>query len=537
VLWDPETNVETRLDDMPNGVVRVYPGSGGVAMLPLTPENNYTPTVLFCGGSDMPDYSWGNYSWPYVDTFYYPASKDCQRLTPEPTDGSAPKYEQDDDMLEGRTMGQFIALPDGKFLMVNGGENGTAGYSTQTLLTQNYADMPYGMSLASQPAGTPAIYDPSKPKGSRWSNEGMHTSDIARLYHSSAVLLPDATVLIAGSNPNVDVNTSTYFNTEYRSEIFYPPYFSASVRPEPSGIPTTLSYGGKSFDIEVPSKGFSGSTNDAGDSAIVSVIRPGWTTHGMNMGQRFLQLNHTYTSNSDGSLTLHVAQMPPIPNIYQPGPAFVYVTINGVPSTGHYVIVGSGKVEKQTTADASVLPATVKSDDAKGGADGGSTSTDSRTSDDGGISTGAIIGIAVGGLVVLGLLGALLGVCIARKRRAANRQPNDTSYMMNNNNNAMASVGGAYGLGAGGAAAGQRGSESSAFVPLRQEYAAHDSWGSSTASLHGPYKDQQVPQQPHFQGQGEYVEGRQSGNGMSMDYDPYAADSRLRTSTPGGHHY
>jgi hypothetical protein len=169
VLWDPETNVETRLDDMPNGVVRVYPGSGGVAMLPLTPENNYTPTVLFCGGSDMPDYSWGNYSWPYVDTFYYPASKDCQRLTPEPTDGSAPKYEQDDDMLEGRTMGQFIALPDGKFLMVNGGENGTAGYSTQTLLTQNYADMPYGMSLASQPAGTPAIYDPSKPKGSRWS--------------------------------------------------------------------------------------------------------------------------------------------------------------------------------------------------------------------------------------------------------------------------------------------------------------------------------------------------------------------------------
>ncbi|KAF9028351.1 hypothetical protein BDZ89DRAFT_1133667 [Hymenopellis radicata] len=59
-LWDPATNAETRLPDMPKGVARVYPASGGVAMLPFTPENNYTPTILFCGGTDMPDYAWGN---------------------------------------------------------------------------------------------------------------------------------------------------------------------------------------------------------------------------------------------------------------------------------------------------------------------------------------------------------------------------------------------------------------------------------------------------------------------------------------------
>src|SRR5882757_3923075 len=99
---------------MPGRVIRVYPASGAVAMLPLTPANNYTPTILFCGGSDMPDASWGNYSSPAVNTWLYPASTDCQRLTPEPLDGSQPAYEQDDAMLEGRTMGQFIALPNGK---------------------------------------------------------------------------------------------------------------------------------------------------------------------------------------------------------------------------------------------------------------------------------------------------------------------------------------------------------------------------------------------------------------------------------------
>ena len=50
---------------MPNGVVRVYPASGAVAMLPLTPVNDYTPTLLFCGSSDMPEAYYG----PYYNTW------------------------------------------------------------------------------------------------------------------------------------------------------------------------------------------------------------------------------------------------------------------------------------------------------------------------------------------------------------------------------------------------------------------------------------------------------------------------------------
>jgi hypothetical protein len=99
--------------------------------------------------------------------------------------------------------------------------------------------------------------------------------------------------MIAGSNPNVDVNLTTAFPTTYKVEYFYPPYYSAN-RPVPTGIPQTLTYGGKYFDITVPSSSYSGSANTAADKTKIMVIRPGWTTHAMSMGQRALQLNNTY---------------------------------------------------------------------------------------------------------------------------------------------------------------------------------------------------------------------------------------------------
>lgn len=260
---------------MPNNVVRVYPASGGSVMLPLTPANNYTPTILFCGGSNMSADDYGSYGNPVANTFDIPASNDCQRITPEPTDGSQAAYVQDDDMSVGRTMGQFILLPDQTIVMLNGGANGTAGYSTNTGSIPSIGFMPFAMSLASAPVLTPSIYDPSKPQGQRWSNAGLQASTIPRLYHSSALLLPDASVLVAGSNPNVDYNATAFFPTEYRAERFYPPYFKASVRPQPSGIPTTMSYGGNPFDITITPSSYSGSANDAAGNTTVVLIRPG----------------------------------------------------------------------------------------------------------------------------------------------------------------------------------------------------------------------------------------------------------------------
>ncbi|KAG6906057.1 hypothetical protein DXG01_016118 [Tephrocybe rancida] len=290
-----------------------------------------------------------------------------------------------------RTMGQFILLPDGRMFVINGGLNGTAGYATETGQTLSYVDMPFGMSLASGPVGTPAICDPNAAKGKRWTNAGLGTSNIARLYHSSAILLPDASVLVAGSNPNVDVNTSTIFPTEYRAEIFYPPYFSATTRPAPTGMPKTISYGGDFFDLTLPSSSYADSANAAAGNTSVILVRGGFTTHAMNMGQRYAQPNNTPTVKDDGSIVLHVAQAPN-PNILQPGPGLLFVTINGIPSNGTMVIVGSGSMGQQPITAASTLPASVLLDTVKGTGDG-SPSADQNNQDNGasGSHTGAIV--------------------------------------------------------------------------------------------------------------------------------------------------
>ena len=488
--------MQTPLPDMPGGVVRVYPASGAVAMLPLTPANNYTPTIIFCGGSNMPDEAWGNYSYPWINTWEYPASNDCQRITPEPQDGSSPVYVQDDDMLEGRTMGQFIILPTGQLLVVNGGLNGTAGYAQNTLLVPSLGQMPYGESLASGPVQTPALYDPNAEPGDRWSRTGFNSSNIPRLYHSSASLLPNGEVLIAGSNPNVDVNLTTIFPTTYQAEIFYPPYFSASTRPAPIGRPKTLTYGGPYFNITIPASSYSGPGNTAAASATCVIQRGGFTTHAMNMGQRLLQLNNTFTVNPDGSITLHVAPVPPNPNLFQPGPAFMYVVVRGIPSNGSYIIVGNGQIGTQPTFPSPILPPSIMSS-ASGTASGSNSSgTASVNNTDGSqnskLSLGVVIGSVVGGLALLAALGAFIGVYLARRKRTTSLKAPSTDYPMT--------------------ASGVRTSDSSAFTLLRHGNPS-TVWNASTTSL--PYKD-------------DVAEGRRSA-GLSMDRDPYAASTPMQS--------
>ena len=482
---------------MPGGVVRVYPASGAVAMLPLTPANDYTPTIIFCGGSDMPDEAWGNYSYPWINTWDYPASNDCQRITPEPKDGSTPVYVQDDDMLEGRTMGQFIILPTGKLFVVNGALNGTSGYAKNTLLVPSLDLMPYGESLASGPVLTPAIYDPNAAPGSRWSRTGCKSSNIPRLYHSSAILLPDASVLIAGSNPNIDVNLTTIFPTTYQAEIFYPSYFSSSKRPAPTGMPTTLTYGGSFFNITIPASSYSGPANTAAASATCVIHRGGFTTHAMNMGQRLLQLNNTFTVNSDGSIILHVAPVPPNPNLFQPGPAFMFVNVRGIPSNGSYLIVGNGQIGTQPTLPSSILPPNVLSS-ASGTASGSdSTGMTSGNDTDGSqskLNVGVIIGSVVGGFAILGALGAFIGIYLARRKHATGHVVPST---------ASGVVAGSMGL----RGIRSSGSDSSAFIPLHQDNSSAI-WNASTTSL--PYRDD--------------VADSRGSMGLSIDgRDPYAS--------------
>lgn len=86
-------------------------------------------------------------------------------------------------MSIGRTMGQFIHLPDGKMVIVNGAAKGTAGYTNATWNSfDNFKICTEGLSQS--PTYQPILYDPSKPQGSRLTSEGLGSSDIARLVSS-----------------------------------------------------------------------------------------------------------------------------------------------------------------------------------------------------------------------------------------------------------------------------------------------------------------------------------------------------------------
>ncbi|KAF8629225.1 hypothetical protein AX17_005808 [Amanita inopinata Kibby_2008] len=341
VIFDYKANKETPLDNMPDAV-RVYPASAGTIMLPLTPANKWTATLLFCGGSNVATNQWYDQNFVAVGQ---PSSPSCVRLTPD-VSGS---YTEDDALPESRTMTNLIALPNGKILCLNGARMGTAGYGNNTWAI--------GQSFADRPVLTPAMYDPNAPAGQRWSQDGLSPSTVPRMYHSSAILLPDGSVLVSGSNPNADYNVGPgiEYPTEYRTERFYPPYYNQR-RPQPVGIPSQLSYGGPSFNISLSSDDLSGDVNIV-KSASVVVIRPGFSTHAINMGQRFVQLDATYTgSTSDNTALLHVQQLPPNPAVLAPGPAFLFVVVNGVPSVGLQVMVGTGQLGDQPVQAAANLP-------------------------------------------------------------------------------------------------------------------------------------------------------------------------------------
>ena len=102
-----------------------------------------------------------------------------------------------------------------------------------------------------------------------------------RLYHSGASLLPDATVLVLGGNPE----RGSY---ETHMEIYSPAYlFNAdgtmATRPSIQAVtPGVIGYGAP-FQVQ---------TNAANISQVV-LMRPGSPTHAFDMDQRLVGLNFT----------------------------------------------------------------------------------------------------------------------------------------------------------------------------------------------------------------------------------------------------
>jgi len=226
MIYDWEANTERYLPQFPNGVRVTYPMTGTALLLPLSPDNEYLPEVLVCGGSNVDDSKPG-----YQISSQDPASAQCSRMILD--DEHINMGWQVEQMPNPRVMPDAVLLPTGKIVIVNGGATGISGYG-------NVIDQ-IGTSNADNPVLTPVLYDPLAPPSERFSSTGMPTSPIPRLYHSIATLTPSGSIMIAGSNPNLDRSEIRY-GTEYRVEWLAPPYMSLK-RPEIVYVPRTLPFG------------------------------------------------------------------------------------------------------------------------------------------------------------------------------------------------------------------------------------------------------------------------------------------------------
>ncbi|PWZ00934.1 galactose oxidase, partial [Testicularia cyperi] len=306
-IWNPNDASEVRLPDMPNGP-RTYPSGGAHVLLPLTPANNYAETLMYCGGTNIPD--WGNAYCPGAGAHEVPANNKCDFINPLSNGAS---WRSGADMPHGRVMGNFIILPDGKIAIVNGAKNGVQGFG---------CGFP-GESQASNPALEVDVYDPAT---SSWST--IATAQVNRGYHASATLLPDGSILTAGSSPHHDVNTELQpFPTEYRLEKIFPSYYNQP-RPNNTALPTQYNYGGQSFTITFDNE-------SQANSATVRLIKTGWSTHSLQMGQRAIELAKQVQGNQ-----ATFSNLPNNPNLMPPGAALAFLVVNGIPSIGRYAIVG-----------------------------------------------------------------------------------------------------------------------------------------------------------------------------------------------------
>ncbi len=273
MLFDPSAHTWTTMDTTIYGSDRTY---GTSVLLPLTPANSYDPRVIIMGGSS-------------------PSTKTTELID---VGASNPTWTAGPNMSQPRVEMNAVMLPTGKILAVGGSLN-DEDTSTASLNADLYN--PTTNSFAS--AGANAY---------------------ARLYHSVALLLPDATVWFAGGNPT----RGTY---EHHMEIYKPPYlFNSSggtaTRPTITSAPTAISWNG-SFTISTP---------DAANISSVVLIRPGSPTHAFDTEQRLVGMSFTAGS---GSLTVTA---PPNGNIAPPGYYMIFlVNSSGVPSVAKFTKLSS----------------------------------------------------------------------------------------------------------------------------------------------------------------------------------------------------
>jgi len=203
---------------------------------------------------------------------------------------ASPKWRETQPMMFARTYHTLTLLPDGTVLATGGGPTTDAiGVGSAVLAAELWS-----------------------PVTETWTT--LASMQKPRLYHSNALLMPDARVLVLGGGKFSDLNAPT---DQLNSEYYSPPYLFKGARPTISSAPASATYGGN-IAVQTP---------DAARIASVSLVKIGSVTHSINQDQRFLQLPFAAAGS-----TLNV-QAPANANLAPPGYYMLFILdTNGVPS-------------------------------------------------------------------------------------------------------------------------------------------------------------------------------------------------------------
>ncbi len=227
--------------------------------------------------------------------------------TTETSVAPAPRWRRVGDMAFGRRQLNATLLPDGTVLV-------TGGTSSPG------SDEPSGAILEAE------IYNPDT---EAWST--MARMQAKRLYHSTALLLPDGRVFSAGGGFPPGPGDPNH-HPDY--EIYSPPYLFKGPRPTITAAPSEVALN-TNFFITTP---------DAASISKVTMIRLGSVTHAINQNQRMTQL--VFRAQPGG---LEV-QFPGGANLTPSGHYMLFlVNSNGVPSVASIV-----KISFQTTGSNSI---------------------------------------------------------------------------------------------------------------------------------------------------------------------------------------
>ena len=207
-------------------------------------------------------------------------------------------------MMIGRRQHNLTLLADGSVLATGGNSSGVSLVDLQNSVL------------------TPELWNPATDE---WTV--LADMQVARQYHSIALLLPDGRVLSAGGGYCGECGEVGYH--EQNAEIFSPPYLfdenGEAARPTIVSAPSKIDYGQTMNVI----------SRDAADISKISLIKLGAVTHSQNQEQRYKELPFERTRN------LLQVEAPATRDISPPGHYLLFlINQQGTPSQAEIIQVG-----------------------------------------------------------------------------------------------------------------------------------------------------------------------------------------------------